>query len=513
MKDRIVQVEQGLLRGMFGSDPRVKVFRGVPYAKPPVGDLRWHSPVEAEPWEGIRNCYEYGQISIQSVPGGDPNEFWTRELHPCGPEFKMGEDCLYLNIYTPAKTGEEKLPVFCYIHGGGYQGGYAFEQEFDWEHLAARGVVVVGITYRLGLFGFLAHPELSAEAPDAPKGNYGVEDQCFALKWVQKNIAAFGGDPEKVTIAGQSAGAGSVQTQLTTPFAEGLFRGAIIQSSLTAEFADLPGNKRTLADAEATGEEFFRLAGIGSLEEARAMDAFALFEKTRLLGRGMRFSPVTDGIFLKESTFEALKNGRWHNVPIIAGYNAGEVRMFNRFGGALPKTLEEFNTYLERLGDCGPEFLKYADPKSDAEVAAIFEKDDYAHLIAATLIGGRIYDAQGRKAWLYNFEHEMPGDEDTSAFHGAELWFAYDSLNRSWRPFTGKDEDLARAVSSYWINFIKTGDPNGCDKHGFPLPKWPAYSDAAPKIMHFTDAPRAEALDLSPILAFRMDFTLEQAIK
>ena len=184
MKDRIVQVEQGLLRGMFGSDPRVKVFRGVPYAKPPVGNLRWHSPVEAEPWEGILNCYEYGQISIQSVPGGDPNEFWTRELHPCGPEFKMGEDCLYLNIYTPAKTGEEKLPVFCYIHGGGYQGGYAFEQEFDWEHLAARGVVVVGITYRLGLFGFLAHPELSAEAPDAPKGNYGVEDQCFALKWV-----------------------------------------------------------------------------------------------------------------------------------------------------------------------------------------------------------------------------------------------------------------------------------------------------------------------------------------
>ena len=509
MKDRIVRVEQGLLQGMFGSDPRIKVFRGVPYASPPVGEKRWRSPSPAESWEGIRPSYEYGPISLQGTPGADPNDFWTRELHPAGPEFKMSEDCLYLNIYTPAKTGEEKYPVFCYIHGGGYQGGYPFEQEFDWEHIAAKGIVVVGITYRLGVFGFLAHPLLSAESPAAPKGNYGVEDQLFALKWVRRNIEAFGGDPEKITIAGQSAGAGSVQTQLTTPFAAGVFQGAIIQSSLSAEFSDIAGRKRTLEDAEAVGEELFKIAGFKNLKQAREADAMTLLEKARLLRPGMRFQPVVDGIFLKESSFEALVHGNWHNVPVIAGYNAGEAKGFNRFGGALPDSLESFNKYLEKLGNDKESYQKLASPKNAEEVRKLFDRPDYTHLIIGTYFGGRILASQGRKAYLYNFDADMPGDKNRSAFHGAELWFAYDSLARSWRPFTGKHYDLARQVSSYWANFIKTGDPNGNDTQGTALPPWSAYDDSAPKIMHFTDSAQEETIPLTDIMKFRMEYTLK----
>ena len=174
MENLQVTVESGKLQGVHGWDPRVAVFRGIPYAAPPVGELRWRAPLPAIPWEGVRKADQYGPIACQPVPGSNPEEFWTREIHPTGMEFEMSEDCLYLNVYTTARTGEEKLPVLIYIHGGGFKGGYPYEVEFDWEHMAKKGIVVVSIAYRLGVLGFLAHPWLSAEAPEDPKGNYGT---------------------------------------------------------------------------------------------------------------------------------------------------------------------------------------------------------------------------------------------------------------------------------------------------------------------------------------------------
>ena len=244
MKDRRVCIESGLLQGIFGYDPRITVFKGVPYAKPPVGELRWRAPQPVEPWEGVRMACEYGPMSVQDVPGLDPNEFWTKELHPAGPEFEMSEDCLYLNVFTPAKKGNEKLPVLVYIHGGGLMGGYPYEIEFDWEHMARKGIVVVTVAYRLGLLGFFSHPELSEEAPDDPKGAYGYLDQLAAIQWTARNIAAFGGDPEKITIAGQSAGAGSVLTHLSSPMSQPYFRAAIVQSGIIMPFKDTAGRGR-----------------------------------------------------------------------------------------------------------------------------------------------------------------------------------------------------------------------------------------------------------------------------
>ncbi len=513
MKDRIVRTEQGKVRGIFGSDPRVKVFRGIPYAKPPIGDLRWKSPVPCEAWEGIRDCSTYGPIAMQDVPGSDPNDFWTRELHPCGPEFEMSEDCLYLNVYTPSRTGDEGLPVFVYIHGGGLQGGYPFEQEFDWEHIAARGIVVVTMAYRLGIFGFFTHPDLSRENPDGPKGNYGLQDQTLALHWVRKNISAFGGDPDKVTIGGQSAGSRSVQSQLTTPFSKGLFRAAIIQSGIVTPFHDTtdPRTVRTLSGQEEMGREFLERAGIRSIEEARKTDAAELMKMARDLYHGrLRFQLVTDGVYLPESYEDALKHGNWHDVPVIAGYNTGEVASFNRMVSSLPQNMEEFAAFAEKFGDRAEEFKALAQVRTNEDVEKLFSSETFMRLPVSAVYGGRTLSSQDRKVWIYEFNADMPGDEDRSAFHGAELWFAYDALARAWRPFEGSHYDLACTVSSYWVNFIKSGDPNGTDARGNLLPEWESFTQDRERRMYFRDGAEMVDCEVSALADFRIRSEMER---
>ncbi len=205
---RKVQTENGMVQGLVGKDPRVTVFRGVPYAEPPVGELRWKAPRPAWDWEGVRKCYEYGDMPMMRIHPGTDDGFYKKELHPVAAEYGMSEDCLYLNIFSPAETREDKLPVFCYIHGGGLQDGYNYEVEFDGERVARRGVIVVMISYRLGLFGFLAHPEITAETPEGEVvSNFGMQDQSLALHWVARNIKNFGGDPERIVICGQCADA------------------------------------------------------------------------------------------------------------------------------------------------------------------------------------------------------------------------------------------------------------------------------------------------------------------
>ncbi|MBO6214321.1 MAG: carboxylesterase family protein, partial [Lachnospiraceae bacterium] len=256
MKSLIAETKYGKVEGLHGWDPRIAVYKGVPYAKPPVGEYRFRSPQPLEPWEGVLKAYDYAPVSMQYTPGIDKESFWTKEMHPTGPEYEVSEDSLYLNIFTPARDDKAMLPVLFYIHGGGFTGGYPSEIEFDWEHMAKKGMVVVSIQYRLGIFGFLASSALSSVNTDEGKGNYGIEDQIAALRWTYENIKAFGGDPDKITLAGQSAGAMSVQCLLTSPLTEGMIHGAIVESFIEGDFTDMPVFANTMEASEAIGNEF-----------------------------------------------------------------------------------------------------------------------------------------------------------------------------------------------------------------------------------------------------------------
>lgn len=229
---RVVKIENGMVRGLPAADPRITSFKGIPFAAPPVGENRWRAPQPVEDWEGVFDALEFAPISMQAKTVIDVNNIYTREWS-VDPEIPMDEDCLYLNVWTPAKSADEKLPVYVWYFGGGLQVGHTAEMEFDGERIARRGIVVVTINYRLNTFGFLCHPEITAESPEAP-ANFGHLDQQAGTRWVKRNIAAFGGDPDNITIGGQSAGAGSVMAQLTSPQNEGLFQRAIIQSGAIA---------------------------------------------------------------------------------------------------------------------------------------------------------------------------------------------------------------------------------------------------------------------------------------
>lgn len=509
MENRIVEIESGILQGIQGYDPRVLAFKGVPYAAPPVGELRWKAPQPARSWEGIKVADQYAPMSCQPAPGGNPEEFWTREIHPTGTEFQMSEDCLYLNVFTPARKGDENLPVLFYIHGGGYKGGYPYEVEFDWEHMAKKGIVVVAVTYRLGVMGFLAHPDLEKENPDAPQGNFGLQDQLAAIQWTKRNIKAFGGNPDKITIAGQSAGAGSVQSLLTSPYSKGLIAGAIIESGITMEFGDIPVgmNPFTLETAYKYGEELFAKAGAATLEEARKIPAEKLVEiEDREMEFGFHFQPVVDHKFLEMSPSDAYKNNKHLEIPVLAGYNLGETRGFMEMWSKLPATVEEYQQFAKRYGEKEKEFIDVSKAVTDQEVYELFHSDAYTDLISGSLLFGYLQSMQGRETYLYEFDAQIPGEDEAGSYHGCEMWFAYDSLARCWRPFTGKHYDLARQTSSYWVNFVKNQNPNGVDTFGNELPEWPVFESTNPYIMTFKEEPKKREVVLTKETEFRMKY-------
>lgn len=514
LKDRIVTVESGTLRGLHGWDTRVIAFKGIPYAAPPVGALRWKAPEPPASWEGIRDAFEYGNISVQPQPGKNPEDFWSREIHPTGTEFSMSEDCLYLNVFTSARSEQERLPVLFYIHGGGYKGGYPQEIEFNWEQVAKKGVVAVAVTYRLGVMGFFAHPQLSEESPEECKGNFGLQDQLAALRWVKRNIAAFGGDPDRITIAGQSAGAGSVQALLTSPYVEeGLIKGAIIESGITIDMGDLDSfmQPAALEEAYQNGERLLALADVHSVEEARKIPAEKLVEiEDTKMGPGFHFQPTLDGIFLTETPGKACAAGRMKNVPVLAGYNRGETESFIRMFLQTPESMDTFEAFLMRYGEKADRFRALADVRTDEDVKRLFERDAMADLIAGTRLFGSMRDKYGQKAYLYEFDPEIPGEDHPGSYHGSEMWFAYASLERCWRPFKGVHYDLERQVNGYWTNFVKTGSPNGCDWTGEKLPVWDAFSEENPFVMRFTDHPAPSDQEIDDLMRFRMEFAWER---
>ena len=493
---RQVKTENGWVRGIEAADPRITAFKGVPFAAPPVGKNRWRAPQPCENWAGIRDCSRFAPISMQWIPGlGD--DIYCREWH-VDPDIPMSEDCLYLNIWTNAKKADEKMPVLVWFFGGGLQCGYPAEMEFDGERIARRGIVVVTVNYRVGALGFLTHPEITEEAPDA-LANFGNLDQQAGLRWVQRNIAAFGGDPAKVTIAGQSAGGGSVMSQLACPDNKGLFRNTVVMSAMIFDpyMRREIGRPELLKDAEKKGEDFFGFLGVQTLKEARGMDAVKLqrsYEK--YMESHVPFFTVQDDRFCIGDPIALYRAGKCVDTVMMAGNTGGE--FLNTIDAADEAGLKE---EAERLfGDKADTFLAIQESRQKTEGLGYAAASGIECTVKGTLSD---IAKSGRKGYVYCFDPDIPGWDDPGTFHSSDLWFWFETLAKCWRPFVGRHYDLARQMCDYFCNFIKTGNPNGKDLNGETLPKWGAWTEETPCTMTFTGSgakPVTEALP--PLKAF-----------
>ena len=493
---KIVKTENGLVRGLPGNNTRITAFKGIPFAKPPIGENRWKAPLPCEDWEGIYDAYKFAPISVQDQPGVG-TDIYCREWH-VDPDIEIGEDCLYLNVWTNAKSGDDKLPVLVWFFGGGFQWGYTAEMEFNGENLAKKGIVVVTVNYRLGALGFLAHPDLFKEAPEAP-ANFGLLDQQAGLKWVKRNIAAFGGDPDNITIAGQSAGGGSVLNHLTADSSIGLYQKAIILSGLIQfpYIKDFVMTPRTIDDACSYGVKFFEKLGVKTVEEARKLDAsfiretYAKFRETE----NFFFTPMIDNVFMDDEPYKLLLEGKHAHVPLMSGNTFDEFPSF-----IFAESQEDFEAKAKDIfGDKAEEFLSFPEAqKHDGNM--------YAPVRAIECAVKAAFSHNDQPGFYYSFEPDIPGEDNPGTFHSVDLWFFFDNLDKCWRPMTGRHFDIARQMSTYFANFVKCGDPNGNDVDGSALPLWKPYSPAEKNEMHFTSEGAKTAVQEDSAESAFMDF-------
>jgi len=498
---REAKTENGWVRGAWAADPRITAFKGIPFAAPPVGKNRWRAPQPCESWEGVRDAVQFAPISVQDTPGLG-SDIYCREWH-VDPEIPMDEDCLYLNIWTGAKHADDKQPVLVWFYGGGLQWGYPAEMEFDGERLARRGIVVVTVNYRINVFGFLAHPQLSMEQPDAPT-NFGSLDQQAGLKWVVRNIAAFGGDPGNITIAGQSAGGGSVLSQMTCPTNYGLFQKAVIMSAMIRNPYEEGGMgvPQPLWKAEINGMNFFKFLGVASVEEARELDAFYIRDcYAKFREQNPMMMTVLDYCFCCGDPLVLFAEGKHAPVPVMAGNTSDE---FPNFISASSK--EELKCKAEALyGERAEEFLKFP------EAAHSDGNGNYAKVSGIECTVKELFMQNSRNGleqpcYYYRFDGDIPGWDQPGTFHSVDLWFFFETLAKCWRPFTGRHYDLARQMCSYWANFIKSGDPNGPDVDGTPMPAWLPYTQETPCEMIFSKEGAVVNTDAeSPFKLFLME--------
>jgi para-nitrobenzyl esterase len=480
-----VKVEGGLLTGVPGKDPSVIAFKGIPYAAPPVGDMRWKAPGPPAAWKGIRKADSFGPSCIQNIV--QERKPWTYEFMTHG---EISEDCLSLNVWTAAKSARERRPVYLYLYGGGFSEGSGAVAVYDGEGLARKGIVVVTINYRLGVLGFLAHPELTKESASKASGNYGLLDQIAALRWVRDNIKAFGGDPRRVTIGGQSAGGMSVHSLIASPLAKGLFHRAIVESGGSSiGGGGITLGTRSLAAAEADGQKFAESKGVHSIAELRAMSWQKLTEPVQgaaAPGGGMpmfRFSPIVDGYCLPASAQEILAQGKQNDVPTLTGQNLGELG--GLMGPQERVTAESFARQArQRYGDMANEFLKLYPASTDAEAEAAQAQSNRDRSMVSMYLWARERAKTAKtKAFIYLWDHVLPGPdaERYGAFHTGEVPYVMNTLYMSDRPFVDADRKIADMMSSYWANFISTGDPNGKG-----LKAWPAVG-VKPEVMELGD--------------------------
>jgi para-nitrobenzyl esterase len=490
-----VKIANGVLEAPAQPNSPVRIFKGIPFAQPPVGDLRWREPQPVKNWTGVRQADKFGPRCMQVTgPGSD---YWFRSNG-------MSEDCLYLNVWTPAKSGRERLPVLVYIFGGGFSNGDGSEPRYDGESMARHGIVAVSVNYRLNVFGFFAHPELTKESPHHASGNYGFLDQAAALAWVQKNIAAFGGDPKRVTIAGESAGSISVSALMASPLSKNLIAGAIGESG--ALIATLP--PRPLADAEQDGVKFGANANAATLAALRAMTAEQI-QAAVAANRGVRFSTALDGYFLPKTLPEIFEAGQQSKVPLLAGSNSEEQGARSVLNQADP-TPENLAAAIRRFyGDRAADVLKaYAATTTEEVLDAATDLASARFIAYGTWKWTELQMKTGGKAvYRYYYAHPRPRFTGTpgqapagapsatagrggapatagrggpppaprGAAHSAEIQYAMGNLpidpRYAWEP---ADSKVSETMQAYFVNFIKTGNPNGPG-----LPNWPAYSAGA----------------------------------
>ena len=460
-----LRADGGLLGDVAADGSGVRVFKGIPYAAPPVGELRWKAPAPVKGWDGVRKADDWGPRCMQGTRLGD--------IDPLNKH--MEEDCLYLNVWTPAKAPNERLPVMVWIHGGSNNVGAGSQPDYDGSHLAKKGVVVVTINYRLDVFGFLAHPALTRESGTNSSGNYALLDQIAALRWVQKNIAAFGGESGLVTVFGESAGAIDISLLMTSPLAKGLFARAIGESG--GALTPLPAfGPKPLQIGEQDGVKFAEALGASSISELRAKPAQELLQAAIKAPITYGFG-VVDGHVVPEHPAKIYAQGKQHDVPLLVGWNADEGTLFAaRVAEARPFT----DRVRAQFKDQADAVLKLYPPGSTPEQ----DKRAFAELFGDQIIG------YGTWAWAehasaksptfrYYFTRRPPGAPELSinplaapgVYHSAELYYVWDNQQiRDW-PWEDADRRLAATITAYWVNFARTGNPNGSG-----LPPWPRYS-------------------------------------
>lgn len=467
---RIAKTENGFIRGLPAADPRITVFKGIPFAAPPVYENRWRAPMPCSNWEGVLDAYKFKPIPVQDTPGiGD--DIYCREWH-VDPDIGMSEDCLYLNIWTNASTEDDNLPVLVWFFGGALQWGYTSEMELDGERIARRGIVVVTVSYRLNVFGFMAHPEFILNQPEAP-ANFGLLDQQAGLIWVKNNIKAFGGNPGNITIAGQSAGGGSVLSHMVCKENQGLFQKAVIMSGMIGnpyedEFVFSPEN---IESASKNGKRFLEFIGAENVNHARMMDAKYISKKyAEYVEKYPRMFTVCDQRYLMGDPLVLIALNKHIKVPLMAGNTKDEFISTINAG-----TEEELKEKAESIfGINAEKFLGFKE-------SHIYSNNGYAPVngiecaVKETFLKNR-ENGNNENCYYYRFDENLPGWDNPGSFHSSDLWFFFETLAKCWRPFNGRHYDLARKMCDYLCNFIKEGNPNGTGSDGEELPEWKPYT-------------------------------------
>jgi para-nitrobenzyl esterase len=459
------RVTGGVVQGVVKDG--IASFKGIPFAAPPVGDLRWKAPQPVIPWQGVKKAEEFAPAPMQN------KTFLAMLGHP---RTKVSEDCLYLNVWTGAKKAGEKRPVMVWIYGGGFMLWAGSDPKYDGTNLAKKGVVLVSIAYRVGPLGFLAHPELSKESGKG-SGCYGIQDQIAALKWIKQNIAQFGGNPSNVTIFGESAGGISVEMLVSSPMAKDLFHRAISQSG-GAGSAHAP-----LKMAEERGRDYLRKLGANDIKAARALSAEEIQKGNMSLGE---FMPVADGETITVISHKLYRSDRYNNMPILVGTNSDEGAMF-----VMKKVTDEsFEDRIRKVAGLSAEAILKAYPHATDAEANKSAKDIIGDFFFAwrTLTWASLHSRSNRnKAFVYYFDHRTPKTAD-GANHGDDEFYVFGNLDVPAAPSNKpEDRELSDLMISYWVNFARNGDPNGPG-----LPIWPAFDEIAQKTMVFDKTPGAK---------------------
>lgn len=457
-----VQLDSGPVEGY--STPTVDIYKGIPYAAPPVGQRRWKPPAPVQPWTEVMQAKKAGLPCVQ--PTIDRPGIYSN------PPEAVSEDCLTLNVWSPKQA--ENLPVFVWIHGGALRTGAGSEAMYDGRKLAKEGIVVVSINYRLGVLGYMAHPELSSESPEGTSGNYGLMDQIAALEWVQENIDAFGGDKSNVTIAGESAGALSVMFLMTSPKARGLFHKAISQSGYMASQPELTEKAHGMPSAESVGTWLTAQLGAENILDLRAMDSSDLSKQADAAG----FLPwgTVDGVYLPDQMPAVFDAGDQAKVPLLAGFNEGEIRSLRALAPSVPESKVEYETKVsEKLGDLAQDWLALYPSENLEESIIAGPRDSLYGWTAKRMMRSQIQLDQPGFLYFWNHGYPAANAYGLHAFHASEIPYVFDSMEET-PPLWPRAEDtlaerqLSRAVTDYWVSFAKTGKPVADAQ-----PDWPKF--------------------------------------